>query len=402
MTLSEQIIRIAAKGDGVTASGRHVAGTAPGDVVDETGAITPGPHHQTPPCRHFTTCGGCQLQHADDAALADFVTERVVNAARGQGLEPGELLPVHLSPPHTRRRAGLHGLRTAGGAVVGYREGGGTRIVNLAECPVLHPALAALIAPLRAFVAAHGPKAMVGIDLTLADQGVEANLSHFPLEGLGPTEAALDFARNQGLARLSFDQGYGPETVWEPVPVTVTLAGVPVGLPPGAFLQATGDAEARMVDDAAAWLEGSRMVADLFAGLGTFAFGLRAKDGSSRKVLAVEAEQASHLACKSAGARTGGSVLALHRDLFRAPLQPAELNRFDAVLLDPPRAGARAQVAEIAASTLGRVVYVSCNPSSWARDAAVLAEAGFRLVKLRPVGQFRWSTHVELVSLFER
>lgn len=402
MTLTEQIIRIAAKGDGVTASGRHVAGTAPGDMVDETGAITPGPHHQTPPCRHFTTCGGCQLQHADDAALADFVTERVINAARGQGLEPGELLPVHLSPPRTRRRAGLHGLRTAGGAVVGYREGGGSRIVNLAECPVLHPALAALIAPLRAFVAAHGPKAMVGIDLTLADQGVEASLSHFPLEGLGPTEAALDFARYQGLARLSFDQGYGPETVWEPVPVTVTLAGVPVGLPPGAFLQATGDAEARMVDDAAAWLEGSRMVADLFAGLGTFAFGLRANDGSSRKVLAVEAEQASHLACKSAGARTGGSVLALHRDLFRAPLQPAELNRFDAVLLDPPRAGARAQVAEIAASTLGRVVYVSCNPSSWARDAAVLAEAGFRLVKLRPVGQFRWSTHVELVSLFER
>lgn len=402
MTLSEQIIRIAAKGDGVTASGRHVAGTAPGDMVDETGAIIPGPHHQTPPCRHFAACGGCQLQHADDAALADFVTERVVNAARGQGLEPGEVLPVHLSPPRTRRRAGLHGLRTAGGAVLGYREGGGSRIVNLAECPVLHPALAALIAPLRAFVAAHGPKAMVGIDLTLADQGVEASLSHFPLEGLGPTEAALDFARDQALARLSFDQGYGPETVWEPVPVTVTLAGVPVGLPPGAFLQATGDAEARMVEDAAAWLEGSRMVADLFAGLGTFAFGLRAADASARKVLAFEAEQASHLACKSAGARTGGSVLALHRDLFRAPLQPAELNRFDAVLLDPPRAGARAQVAEIAASTLGRVVYVSCNPSSWARDAAVLAEAGFRLVKLRPVGQFRWSTHVELVSLFER
>merc|ERR1712039_401817 len=98
----------------------------------------------------------------------------------------------------------------------------------------------------------------------------------------------------------------------------------------------------------------------------------------------------------------GGAVLALHRDLFRAPLQPAELNRFDAVLLDPPRAGARAQVAEIAQSTLARVVYVSCNPVSWARDAAVLAAAGFRLAKLRPVGQFRWSTHVELVSLFER
>jgi 23S rRNA (uracil1939-C5)-methyltransferase len=322
----------------------------------------------------------------------------VVNAARGQGLEPAELLPVHLSPPHSRRRAGLHALRIAGGAVLGYREGGSHRVVDLAECPVLHPALAALIAPLRRFVAAHGPKAMVGIDLTLADQGVEASFAQFPLEGLGPTEAALDFARERGLARLSFDSGYGPETMWEPEPVTVTLGGVPVGLPAGAFLQATHDAEYRMAADAAAWLEGARMVADLFAGLGTFAFALR----EGRKVLAVEAEQAAHLACKAAGARTGGAVLALHRDLFRNPLQPAELNRFDAVLLDPPRAGARAQIAEIAASTVARVVYVSCNPSSWARDAAVLVEAGFRLAKLRPVGQFRWSTHVELVSLFER
>lgn len=402
MTTPDPIIRLAAKGDGVTASGRHITGGVPGDLVDSEGLVTPGPHHQTPPCRHFAVCGGCQLQHSDDAVLADFVRDRVVHAARGQGLEPAELLPVHLSPPHTRRRAGLHGLRTARGAVLGYREGGSHRVVDLAECPVLHPALAALIGPLRKLVAAHGPKGMVGIDLTLADQGVEANLSNFPLEGLGPIEAALDFARDQGLSRLTVDQGYGPETQWEPEPVTVTLAGVPVGLPPGAFLQATHDAQERMAADAAGWLAGARVVADLFAGLGTFAFALR----QDRKVLAVEAERAAHLACKSAGARVvgpgEGQVLALHRDLFRSPLEPAELNRFEAVLLDPPRAGARAQVAEIAASTLPQVVYVSCNPSSWARDAAVLAGAGFRLTKLRPVGQFRWSTHVELVSLFER
>ncbi len=398
VSISEPIIRLAAKGDGVAASGRHVAGAVPGDAVDAGGAITPGPHHVAPACRHFATCGGCQLQHADDAVLADFVRDRVVNAAKGQGLEPAELLPVHLSPPASRRRAGLHGLRTAGGAVLGYREGGSHRVVDLAECPVLHPALTALIAPLRKFVAAHGPKAMVGIDLTLADQGVDVNLAHFPLEGLGPTEAALDFAREHGLARMSIDQGYGPETVWEPEPATVTLAGVPVSLPAGAFLQATMDAEARMAADAADWLGSARLVADLFAGLGTFAFALR----QGRKVLAVEAERAAHLACKSAGAQSGGGVLALHRDLFRNPLQPEELNRFDVVLLDPPRAGARAQVAEIAASTIARVVYVSCNPSSWARDAATLMAAGFRLIKLRPVGQFRWSTHVELVSYFER
>ena len=112
----EPIIRLAAKGDGVTASGRHVSGGVPGDSVDADGTLIPGPHHQTPPCRHFAACGGCQLQHADDTVLGDFVRDRALNAAVGQGLDPEELLPVHLSPPHSRRRAGLHGLRVAGGA----------------------------------------------------------------------------------------------------------------------------------------------------------------------------------------------------------------------------------------------------------------------------------------------
>lgn len=402
MTSPDPIIRLAAKGDGVTASGRHVAGALPGDAIAEDGALVPGPHRAIPPCRHFGVCGGCQLQHADEAVLADFVQDRAGNAAKGQGLEAAEVLPVHLSPPRTRRRAGLHAMRTAKGAVLGYREGGSHRIVDLAECPVIAPALAALVAPLRGLVARHGPKGMVGIDCTLADQGVAVALSHFPLVGLAATEAAVEFARAQGLARLTADQGYGPETLWEPVPATLTLSGVAVGLPPGAFLQATRDAEARMVADARDWLEGAGMVADLFAGLGTFAFGLCTKPDGSRKVLAVEADQAAHLACKAAARAAGAPVFAMHRDLFRSPLQPAELDRFDAVLLDPPRAGARAQSAELAASKVARIVYVSCNPSSWARDAAMLAAGGYRLAKLRAVGQFRWSTHVELVSLFER
>ncbi|MEO1221262.1 MAG: class I SAM-dependent RNA methyltransferase, partial [Pseudomonadota bacterium] len=216
------------------------------------------------------------------------------------------------------------------------------------------------------------------------------------------TEAILEFAQSNQLARLTVDQGFGPETMWEPEPVTVTLSGLPVSLPTGAFLQATPDAEKRMIEDAAGWLGSARIVADLFSGLGTFAFALAKAGDGSRRVLAAEADQAAHLACKAAAARTGGKVIALHRDLFRNPLQAAELNRFDAVLLDPPRAGARAQVAEIAESSLEKMVYVSCNPSSWARDGAVLSQAGFKLKRLRPVGQFRWSTHVELVSLFER
>ncbi|MGY6551991.1 MAG: class I SAM-dependent RNA methyltransferase [Erythrobacter sp.] len=401
MSDGETIIRLAAKGDGVTPSGRHIAGAVTGDVIADDGSVIAGPHHIAPACRHFSLapgsgCGGCQLQHADDQVLASFVTDRVVSAAHGQGIVPDEILPVHLSPAHTRRRCGLHGLRTQRGAVVGFRQAGSHQIVDVAECPVLAPPLAAAIVALREFVASHGPKGAVGIDLTLADQGVDAVFSHFPINGLAATEAALDFARGNNLARIMMDQGYGPETLWEPAPVTITLSGVPVALPPGAFLQATSDAEAQMVADADAWLGDARMVADLFAGLGTFALGLR----QGRKVLAVEADRAAHLASKAASAQTGGGIFTMHRDLFRNPLSGDELNRFDGVLLDPPRAGAKAQAAMIATSNVKRVVYVSCNPSSWARDAAALIEGGYRLAKLRPVGQFRWSTHVELVSLF--
>lgn len=397
--LPEKIVRIAAKGDGVTAQGRHVPFGVPGDVVQPDGTLTPGPHHAAPPCRHFPACGGCQLQHADEEALRRFVTERVAFAAEGQGVAVGELLPTHLSPPCARRRATLHGLRTAGGAALGFREAGSHRIVDMRECHILRPELFALIAPLRGLIATWGGKRPVDVALTLADQGVDCAIAGLALEGLGPTEAMLDFARELGLARLAIDQGYGPETLWEPEPVTVTLAGIAVPLPAGSFLQPTADGEAVLVEDARTFLGGAATVADLFSGLGTFAFALAAPE---TKVLAVEAARDAHLACKAAANARGLPVHTLHRDLFRNPLQPGEIGRFGAVLLDPPRAGAREQVAAIASSGVGRVAYVSCNPSSWARDARVLADAGFRLERLRPVGQFRWSTHVELTSYFVR
>ncbi|MBY6013839.1 class I SAM-dependent RNA methyltransferase [Qipengyuania gaetbuli] len=398
MTAPETILRIAAKGDGVTPSGRHFAGAVTGDVILPDGTIEAGPHHVAPPCRHFGTCGGCQLQHADEEALRRFVTERVVNAAEGQEVATAEVLPTHLSPPATRRRATLHALRTAKGAAIGFREGRSNRIVDMQECLILDPALFALVAPLRKLAAAHAGRGPVDISLTLADQGVDCAISGIETEGLAATEAMLDFARDHGLARLSLDQGYGAETVWEPEPATVTLAGVAVPLPHGAFLQPTRDGEAVLLADAKEWLAESATIADLFAGLGTFAFAL----AGPAKVLAVEAARDAHLACKTAANARGIPVHAMHRDLFRNPLQAAEISRFSSILLDPPRAGAREQVAQIAASEVSRVAYVSCNPSSWARDAKALVEAGFKLEKLRPVGQFRWSTHVELTSLFTR
>lgn len=394
----DRVVRIAAKGDGVTAQGRHVAFGVPGDLVEVDGALVHGPHHVAPPCRHFPQCGGCQLQHADEVALTQFVTERVVHAAQGQGLAIGELLPTHPSPPRSRRRATLHGLRTAHGVALGFREAGSHRIVDMRECHVLRPELFALVAPLRKLIARWGGKAPVDFAMTLTDQGVDCALTGIDPDGLEGSEAMTAFAQAHDLARLALDRGFGPEPVWEPDLVTVTLGGVPVTMPPGAFLQATSDGEAVLASDARNWLQDAAISADLFSGLGTFAFAL----ADYAKVLAVEAARDAHLACKAAASASGKPVHTLHRDLFRNPLRADELDRFDGVLLDPPRAGAREQIAAIAASCLSRVAYVSCNPSSWARDAKTLVGAGFRLEKLRPVGQFRWSTHVELTSLFLR
>ena len=398
MSEAEEIVRTAAKGDGVTASGRHVPLAAPGDRVLADGTIEWGRHHAWPPCRHFGTCGGCQLQHLDEEALAAFVRDRVVNAAEAQGLVPQAVAPVHLSPPCSRRRATLHAVNGGGRPLIGFREGRSHRVVDMRECHVLAPELFALVEPLRRMLAGGRGKYALSIDLALTDQGVDCGIAGLELDGLEQTEAVLDFCRQQRLARLVLDQGFGPETFWEPEPVTVTLSGVTVPYPTGAFLQATRDGEAALTGAAHEWLSDSGRIADLFAGLGTFAFALA--DGAA--VLAAEAARDAHLACRQAAARAQEPVETVHRDLFRSPLRSDELRGFDAVVLDPPRAGAREQAAQIAESGVTRVVYVSCNPSSWARDAVMLKDAGYRLAELRPVGQFRWSTHVELASLFLR
>ena len=400
MTAPGLIVRIAAKGEGATADGRYVALAAPGDVLEPDGSLTHGPDHADPVCRHFPTCGGCQLQHLSEGALAGYVASRVTGAALGQGIDPGPEAPPHVSPPRSRRRATLHAQAIGKRVVIGFREQGAHRIVDMRECHVLVPAMFALVARLRTLLESwNDRKLAVDIELVLADQGVSVGLAGLSADTLARTEALLDFARENALARLTLDSGYGAETTWEPEPATVTLGGAAVTLPAGAFLQATQDGEDELAMLARTWLKGAASVADLFSGLGTFAFALAV---GKTKVLAVEAARALHLACQSAARSQGRLVHALHRDLFRNPLRAEELDRFAAVVLDPPRAGAREQVEQIAASKVARVVYISCNPASWAKDAVTLLAGGYRLAELRAVGQFRWSTHVELASLFVR
>lgn len=393
MSGGDEIVRVAARGEGVTGDGRFVPLAAPGDRIAADGALAWGPHHQVPPCRHFPECGGCQLQHLNDESYSGFVRDRIVSALGAQGLDAPEVAPVHLSPPKSRRRASLSAQRVGRRVLLGFKQERSHRVEDMHECHVLRPELFALVAPLRELLGGLLPdRGQAAIKMTLADQGVDLLIEGIAAESLGAAEALTDFARRHGLGRLSLDDGFGPQTRWEPQPVTIALGGAAVPLPHDAFLQATADGEAALVAAARESVGPAGVIADLFSGLGTFALNLNGK------VYAAEASRDAVLALKAAGR----GVFADHRDLYRRPLATAELNRFEAVVLDPPRAGAEAQVRELAGSTVPRIACVSCNPASFARDAKLLVAGGYRLVRAWPVGQFRWSTHVELAAAFAR
>jgi 23S rRNA (uracil1939-C5)-methyltransferase len=277
--------------------------------------------------------------------------------------------------------------------VLGFNAERSSRIVDMRECHILRPELFALVGPLRKLLGTMLPaKRMSEVRLTLCDQGVDLSLTGVSVEGLAATEGLTAFAERHRLARLSVDEGYGAEVRYEPVPATVTLSGTPVPAPPGAFLQATADGEQALVNAVLEAVSGASQPLDLFAGLGTFALALPGQ------VTAAEAGRDAVLALKAAAP----AIAAQHRDLYRRPFLGGELGSFDAVVLDPPRAGAAEQVSELAASTVARLAYVSCNPATFARDARTLADGGYKLSWVRPVGQFRWSTHVELAAAFTR
>ncbi|MGN6376310.1 MAG: class I SAM-dependent RNA methyltransferase [Sphingomonas sp.] len=397
MTDDCEIIRVAARGEGMTAGGRHAPLTAPGDTLLPSGDVVPGPHHRTPPCRHFPACGGCQLQHLDDAAYAAFAQDRVATALAAQDLAT-EIRPTRLSPPNNRRRATLHAERRGRQVHLGFTEQNSHKLVDMQECWVLAPELFALLQPLRGLLSVLLDRTRrADVTLTRVDQGIDVLITGVEASGLAAAEGITAFAERHKLARLSLDGGFGAETRWEPEPVTITLGGVPVPFPTGGFLQATAEGEAALVDAVRDAIGRAGVVADLFAGLGTFALGL-----AHARVYAAEASREAILSLKTAAGRAQRHVAADHRDLYRRPLTSEELDRFAAIVLDPPRAGARDQIATLAMSRVPTVAYVSCNPSSFARDAKTLCEGGYTLDWVQPVGQFLWSTHVELVGRFSR
>lgn len=397
------IERLGHLGDGIgpgpvyvprTLPGEDVEGEAEGTSLAAPRILTPSPDRVKPPCPHYTQCGGCALQHASDSFVAGWKVEVVRQALAAQDLST-LFRPILTSPPRTRRRAALSGRRTKKATVVGFHGRASGTITAVPGCELLHPDLLAALPGLEAITAAGASrKGELTLVLTRSEAGPDLAVSGGkPLDG--PLRATLaGLAEAHGLARLSWEG----ETVAQRLPPAQAFGAARVIPPPGAFLQASAEGEAALLAAATEAVGEARQIADLFAGCGTFTLPLAAK----AELHAVEAD-AAMLAALDRGWRAAPGlkrVTTEARDLFRRPLLPEELKRFDAVLIDPPRAGAEAQMAEIARARVPRIAAISCNPVSFARDARILTGAGYSLDWVQVVDQFRWSPHIEIAACF--
>ena len=378
--------------------GEVVEGDPAGDRLENLRIVTPSVDRVKPPCPHARACGGCQLQHASDSFVAGWKRDVVANALTAQGLAADGLRDgVATSPPRSRRRATVAARKTKGGALVGFHARGSDVIIPVPGCILLHPSLMALFPAVEALAVAGGSRSQaLAVTLTHSLTGPDVRV-----EGGKPLDAALrmDLARlaeRFALARLT----WGDETVALRAMPEQAFGPARVQMPPAAFLQATDAGEAMLVRAVKQALIPQKRVADLFAGMGTFALPL----AETAEVAAYEGEAAVVAALDKAARATPGlkRIAAEKRDLFRRPLEPDELRGLTGVVIDPPRAGAEAQVQRLAASAVPVIAMVSCNPATFARDARILLAGGYALEWVQVVDQFRWSHHVELVARFHR
>ena len=347
-------------------------------------------------CRHFGTCGGCAHQDLADADYRALKRRLVVDALARHGVDVPVEEVVEV-PPATRRRATMKAVKTGQSVSLGFSAARSHDIVDMQECLVLTPTLAALVPRLREMlVSVLRVGEAVELHITDTDSGVDLSLRWQRPNDPATLADLAHWATKLGLTRVSRHN----ETLVELARPIARFGKTTVTLPPEAFLQPTREGEAALQEFVLGALSGARHVADLFAGCGTFALRLAER----ARVHAVEID-APMLEALAAAARTTPGlkpVATEKRNLFRRPLSEAELAAFDVVCLDPPRAGAAAQAGALGRSKVKRVAYVSCDPDSFARDARVMVDQGLNLVRVVPVDQFLWSSHIELAALFER
>ncbi len=374
--------------------GEVIEGDLTGDKLSNVRILTPSAARIHPPCAHARTCGGCLLQHASDPFVADWKVEVVKSALAGQGIS-ALFRPIITSPPRSRRRATLAARRTKTGALIGFHARASDMLVDIPNCQLLHPDLMATFPALAALVKLGGSRSgEVTLTTTRSLAGPDVVVTGGrPADALFQMELAR-LAETYGIARLTWN---GETAALRAAPMQ-RFGRALVAPPPGAFLQATAEGETALLQTIALAIGSARRVTDLFAGVGTFSLPLAERAA----VHAVESN-AAMIAALDKGARNAEGlhrVTSETRDLFRRPLEPDEFKAVEAVVIDPPRAGAEAQCHALARAKVPVIAAVSCNPVTFARDAKILLAAGYRLDWVQVVDQFRWSSHVELVARF--
>ncbi|WP_307351654.1 class I SAM-dependent RNA methyltransferase [Caulobacter ginsengisoli] len=388
----------------LTLPGEQVRVRGEGDRATLQEVLRASPDRVEPPCPHFGACGGCALQHWAAEPYLAWKSDQIVQALARERIET-EMLPVFAAPPGSRRRWALHarpGRGLHGPARLGFKGRRSWGLVEIAVCPVSDPRLVAALPALARLAAPflEHPKSAPTLHITWTRTGLDVEVSGVERKSGGLSAdarmRAAEAAQAADMARVTL----GGEMVYLARQPTVRLGPALVALPPGAFLQAVPQAEAAMADFAAQAVAGAHRIADLYCGVGTFTFRLAAV----APVLAADSAEGAIAALKAGIATAPGlkAITAEARDLVRRPVLSRELAKIDAVVFDPPRAGALEQTREIAASKASKVVGVSCNPATFARDARILTDAGFVLERVLPVDQFLWSPHVELVGVFGR
>jgi 23S rRNA (uracil1939-C5)-methyltransferase len=403
------IQRLGAQGDGIadhegqqvfvplTLPGETVTAEIDGDRARLVEIVTAAPDRAPPKCSHYGECGGCALQHLSDAAYAGFKRDHLAMHLSYAGIK-AEIEPTIIAPPHSRRRAVFAAHRAGADIAIGFHGRRSHRIIPISDCAVIRPALQAILPGLRDIAALAAPprdalqlsatETLTGIDLAL--NGVSPKLPADIRALLVQTAHKLD------LARLSING----DVAMERVPPILRMGGVDVVPPPGGFVQATAESETAMAKIVVGSLIGAETAVDLFCGAGTFTLPLAAH----ASVHAVEGEVSGLQALGRAIRKVKDikPITTEKRDLFRQPLTQIDLSRFDAAVIDPPRAGAEAQTRELALSGIRRIAMVSCNAQTFARDLRILLDAGFKLDRLVPIDQFLWSPHVEIVASLKR
>ncbi|HEX4709298.1 class I SAM-dependent RNA methyltransferase [Phenylobacterium sp.] len=402
---------VGGEGDGVAAGPAFVPFTLPGERVLAAGfgerrelleVLQPSPERAVPPCPHFRTCGGCALQHwALDPYLA-WKVERLAGTLARQRIET-EILAPFAAGPATRRRLALHARRGGREAArLGFKARKSWDLVEIGVCPIADPAIQAAIPALKRLAAPlfEHPKSAPTLHVTLTASGLDVDISGVERKSGGLSADArvqlAERAAEADFARVTIDG----EVAYQARSPQVRMGQAVVALPPGAFLQATPQAETAMAAFVAEQAAGATRIADLYCGVGTFTFRLAEIAQVNAADFAAESVRALNGAL--AGAPGLHGVTAEARDLVRRPVLAEELKKTDVAVFDPPRAGAAEQTAELARSGVARVIGVSCNPATFARDARTLIDAGFVLDRVLPVDQFLWSPHIELVGVFSR